>query len=276
MLCLVTQSCPTLCDPMDCSLAGSSVHGILQARILEWVAMPSSRGSSQSRGQTQVSRITGRFLTIWTTREALSCYLVPKRVGLWRKLSAKELMLLNCGIGDFWESLGLQGDPTSPFWRRSALGFLWKEWCWSWNSSTLATSCEELTPWKKSDAGRDWGQEEKGQQRMRWLDGITDSMDASLSELRELVMDREAWRAVIHGVAESWTRLSDWTELNRIIFKQKRIINSLFFPRFNWVLSGECIWSGMRIRCEEFNSRYSILATNEVMGISLEYSFKID
>ena len=45
-------------------------------------------------------------------------------------------------------SLGLQGDPTSPFWRRSALGFLWKEWCWSWNSSTLATSCEELTHWK--------------------------------------------------------------------------------------------------------------------------------
>ena len=72
------------------------------------------------------------------------------RVGLWRKLSAKELMLLNCGVGeDSWESLGLQGGPTSPFWRRSALGFLWKEWCWSWNSSTLATSCEELTQWKR-------------------------------------------------------------------------------------------------------------------------------
>ena len=52
------------------------------------------------------------------------------RVGLWRRLSAQELMLLNCGVGeDFWESLGLQGDPTSPFWRWSALGFLWKEWC---------------------------------------------------------------------------------------------------------------------------------------------------
>ena len=49
----------------------------------------------------------------------------------------------------FWESLGLQGDPTSPFWRRSALGFLWKGWCWSWSSSTLATSCEELTHWKR-------------------------------------------------------------------------------------------------------------------------------
>ena len=59
-------------------------------------------------------------------------------------------MLLNCGVGeDSWESIGLQGDPTSPLWRTSALGFLWKEWCWSWNSSTLATSCEELTHLKR-------------------------------------------------------------------------------------------------------------------------------
>ena len=66
-----SQSCPTLCDPMDCSLPGSSVHGILQARILEWVAISFSRGSSCPRDRTQVSCIAGRRFTIWGTRKAI-------------------------------------------------------------------------------------------------------------------------------------------------------------------------------------------------------------
>ena len=67
----VAQSCPTLCDPMNPSTSGSSVYGILQARILEWVAIPFSRGSSQPRDRTLVSRITGRFFTVWATGKSL-------------------------------------------------------------------------------------------------------------------------------------------------------------------------------------------------------------
>ena len=69
----VAQSCPTLCDPTDCSLPGFSIHGIFQARVLEWIAISFSRGSSWLRDRTQVSRIVNRRFTIWATTRHYSC-----------------------------------------------------------------------------------------------------------------------------------------------------------------------------------------------------------
>ena len=90
-VCLVAQLSPTVCDPMDCSPSGSSVPGIVQARILEWVVIPFSRGSSPPRNGTRVSCITGRFFTAWATREA------RKRV--------RDDILWNCReeISSIWE-----------------------------------------------------------------------------------------------------------------------------------------------------------------------------
>ena len=109
-------------------------------------------------------------------------------VGLWRKLSAEKLMLLNYGVGeDSWESLGLQGDPTSPSSRRSVLGVHWKEWCWSWNSSSLATSCEELIHWKRPWCWEGLGAGGEGDDR-GW-----DGWMASLTRWAWLWVDSGSW-----------------------------------------------------------------------------------
>ena len=163
------------------------------------------------------------------------------RVGLWRKLSAKELMLLNCGVGeDSWESLGLHGDPTSPFWRRSALAFLWREWCWSWNSSTLATSCEELTHWKRLWCWEGFGAGGEGD------NGGWDGWMASLTWWMLVWVNSGSWWWTgrpgmlqfmgLQRVGHDWANELNWTEWLFIVFRI--ISNSL-----QWLLRSSLICS---------------------------------
>ena len=137
------------------------------------------------------------------------------------------------------ESLGLQGDPTSPFWRRSALEFLWREWCWSWNSSTLATSCKGLTHWKRLWCWRDWGQEEKRttEDEMagwhHWLNGRESEWIPGVGDGQGVLACCDSW-----GRKElDTTERLNWTELipkhKRDKAKKKKIRIWLFSINFS-------------------------------------------
>ena len=176
---------------MDCSPPGSSVHGVLQTRTLEWAVMPSSRGSSQPRDQTQVSHTTGEFFTVSATREAL----FPNKGGLITMSILKEF---------------------SP-------GVHWKDCCWSWNSNTLATSCEELTHWKRPWCWQGLGAGEEGDDR-GW-----DGWMASPTRWAWVWVNSRSWwwtgrPGVLRfmgsqGVGHDWATELNWTELLYLILK---------------------------------------------------------
>ena len=138
------------------------------------------------------------------------------RVGLWRKLSAKELMLLNCGVGeDFWESLGLQGDPTSPFWRRSTLGFFGRNDAKAEIPVLWPPHAKSWLIGEDSDAGRDWGQEEKGMTedemagRHQRLDGREFEWTPGDGDGQGGLVCCDSWG---HRVRHYWVTELNWTE----------------------------------------------------------------